>query len=208
MYHKQWVGKVFGRLTIIEELKNQFVLTSCVCGKTHRVVKNDLRTGSTKSCGCLQKENTRQRLTGNPSKNRKNKNVDESTYINWYHMLRRCYTKTCISYKNYGGKGITVCERWHNFDNFFEDMGKRPKKDMSVDRIDTFGNYSPENCKWATKLEQNRNKRKTIKVLLNGKTISLIEACSILNLNYSTIHSRVTRGRTPQQALEMSNVAN
>lgn len=78
----------------------------------------------------------------------------------WYNMIRRCSVPTCNSYKNYGGRGISVCERWMDFDNFFEDMGNRPSSIHSLDRINNDGNYEPSNCKWSTKNEQMNNRRK------------------------------------------------
>lgn len=80
-------------------------------------------------------------------------------YKSWCGMKERCYNKNNKKYKDYGCRGIIVCNRWHNFENFFEDMGKKPSKNHSIDRIDNDGNYEPNNCRWATSLQQARNKR-------------------------------------------------
>lgn len=83
------------------------------------------------------------------------------TYMSWMSMKSRCNNPNNVSYKNYGGRGITVCKRWYNFKNFYEDMGQKPNG-LSLDRIDNDGNYEPSNCKWSTWVEQNNNKRNTI----------------------------------------------
>lgn len=95
-------------------------------------------------------------------------------HMAWRQMKKRCLNPKCAMYKHYGGRGITICERWLSFDNFFADMG-HPPEGMSLERVDNEGNYCPENCKWATRIEQLNNTRKTRKVSINGISKSLTE---------------------------------
>lgn len=108
-------------------------------------------------------------------------------------MMHRCYSLKHPSFRYYGGRGIAVCERWHRLENFIADMGERPP-DTSIDRIDVNGNYEPSNCRWATPLEQGRNRRKNYKLEVAGVSMTLDEAATKLNVDYSTLWSRIQRG--------------
>lgn len=151
-------GKRFGRLTVSgrnteNDMRNGAMWDCiCDCGVSKTISSNALRRGATISCGCYKRENTsivkrKHGLHG----------VDE--YEVWINMLGRCRNKHKKEFKNYGGRGIKVCERWSEFNNFIKDMGKRPSKFHSLDRIDVNGDYDPQNCRWSTKTEQARNKR-------------------------------------------------
>lgn len=141
--------KIFGRLTALEiDSINKSYYWKCLCDCGNRVIiqGNKLRSGRTKSCGCIVK--VKKGLSTSPE------------YGTWSSMIQRCYDSKCRSYKNYGGRGITVCERWKSsFFNFLEDMGKRPIE-KTLDRINNDGNYEFSNCKWSTKSEQAQNRRK------------------------------------------------
>lgn len=126
----------------------------CDCGKQTSVSSEDLRTGNTASCGCLHRERA-------ATLNFKHGRSRTSLHNRWKEMMGRCYNPKHPRYADYGGRGITVCERWHIFANFLADMGEPPPR-LTLDRIDNNGNYEPRNCRWATVSEQNSNTRRSI----------------------------------------------
>lgn len=163
-------GRRFCLLVVIEKVVNDKhnkirYLCKCDCGKEKIVIGRDLLSGNTKSCGCI-------RLKGNRLKHGHSRKGEWSrAYYSWAGMIQRCINPKNTSYKNYGGRGITICERWlpenDGFRNFFNDMGERPEG-KSLDRIDNnklINGYSPNNCKWSNKKEQANNRRKPKKSL-------------------------------------------
>lgn len=172
----------FGKLTAVKVIfkknKNYYWECLCDCGKKTMVMGSRLRSGNTKSCGCIVK------IRNGLSKSKE--------YRIWKAMLQRCYDITAISYKNYGAKGIIVCDKWKNsFEAFVEDMGLIPKG-LTLDRIDPFGNYEKNNCRLVTYKIQNNNKQtKNHKITAFGKTQTLSEWADEYNLNWSTLRKRI-----------------
>lgn len=118
----------------------------------------------------------------------------------WASMMNRCYMKSHHAYGGYGGRGIFVCERWHSIENFFADMGHAPKG-SSIDRIDNDGPYSPENCRWATRAEQAKNRRNNRMITIEGRTQCLRDWCREYGRHFATARQRMLRGWTPEEAL-------
>lgn len=159
------LGKKFSRLIVIEQVKgksNARWVCLCDCGNTTVASSVALRNGSIKSCGCLRNELNRQRSLKHGLRK-------HPLYPTWCAMKARCSNPNHEDYHNYGGRGITVCDRWINsFENFYEDMGERPEG-MSLDRIDVNGNYCKDNCRWASKSVQTFNQR-TLLTNTSGRT--------------------------------------
>lgn len=127
------------------------------------------------------------------------------TYSSWTEMVRRCTNPRCINYREYGGRGIQVCERWVAFENFLADMGERPAG-TTIDRIDNEGNYEPGNCRWATRSQQDSNRRDNVKVTHDGKTLTLMEWAKRYSLKYSTLQQRHSLGEHPPHLFRPADI--
>lgn len=164
MAHKiDMVGRKINRLTVISHVgsdSHRCATWSCLCdcGKTTIVSSRHLKSNGVQSCGCVRNE------AKSTHGDRKSGDGRAKEYKSWTSMKQRCTNPKNIGYKNYGGRGITVCERWFNsYVNFITDMGRAPSQKHSIERNDNDGNYEPNNCRWATALEQVRNRRNTLK---------------------------------------------
>ena len=194
------VGKVFSRLTVVSLEKIPGArpkwICRCECGAEKKVNTSHLVKGTTRSCGCLMLG------TKNAEKHGRSR-VPE--YGPWYSMKRRCYDEKSINYEIYGGRGITVCDRWLNsIENFCEDMGPRPSLDHSIDRINNDGNYEPGNCHWATREDQGLNTRQTRKLVYRGVTYNTKEASETFGIPADRIRERLHRNWTVERTLETS----
>ena len=178
-------GKKFGKLTVLKIAgrdKNGCIYWLCKFnnGETVKVLGSNLRRGMTKG---LYKYH--HHIKGS---------VYTSEYRSWIMMKNRCLNKKINDYKNYGGRGIKVCKRWLNsFENFYKDVGKKPSKNHSIDRIDNDGNYCKENCKWSTKKEQQRNKRTNRMITYKGETRCLVEWSEKIGVEYNLLRYRLRR---------------
>ena len=199
---KNIVGQKFGRLTVIKYLYSKkhkpYWLCQCDCGNEYVACSGALRDGNTRSCGCLAKESFREMIKNNI----KHGMSESKIYYIYKGMKQRCYNPTGTNYKNYGGRGIKVCDEWlgeHGFENFYKwaiDNGYKdlPHKQCTIDRIDVNGNYEPNNCKWSNAVEQANNTRRNVNINFNGKTQTLTRWCRELDLSIGMVLSRIHRG--------------
>jgi hypothetical protein len=161
-------GLRFGRLLVISFShtdNRNYAHWHCRCDCTAIVVVNGQRlvNNETRSCGCLRREISRRRMTKHGQSSTRNGLQPSPEYRSWCAMLRRCYNPNAFGYEYYGGCGIIVCDRWRqSFEAFFKDMGPRPTLQHTLDRWpNPYGNYEPDNCRWATWKEQRHNRRKS-----------------------------------------------
>lgn len=197
------IGKRFGRLIVIKRMqqdrwRNYKWLCQCDCGKQKIVRSGSLRSGYTQSCGCLQKERC---AVSHTRHGHKTKEKTSKIYRIWEAILRRCKNPNYHEYKYYGGRGIKVCERWKKFENFLTDMGKPPTKNHSIDRINNDKDYCLENCRWATKKEQQRNKRNNHLETFNEKTKCIAEWAEEFGIPDGTLRARLKYGWSIDRAL-------
>lgn len=192
------IGQRFGRLTVIapapKKGHNRRWLSRCDCGGEATSFEFSLKAGRARSCGCLKVEGLVQRSRRGPEKSAHMMSYS-SEYRIWIGMRQRCSNPNNSRWEDYGGRGIHVCGRWDaDFKAFLEDMGKRPVG-TTLDRIDNEGPYSPENCRWATASQQQKNAlRKHKRVTVNGREMTLEECAQASGLSRSGIAERVRKG--------------
>lgn len=188
---KDITGQKFGKLTALAYAGNTKWSCKCDCGEMCEVLGDSLRRGSTKSCGCSR--NVRHGATIN--------GAWTPEYNSWVSMNDRCNNPNNKRFYDYGGKGISICERWKLFENFLADMGPRPKG-TTIDRWpNPNGNYEPNNCRWGTTEQQAYNKKNTTFVELNGAKMTIKESAAITGAKTHTIRTRLIRGWSPEKAI-------
>jgi hypothetical protein len=169
----------------------------CVCGATNVVLGSDLRSGRVRSCGCLRAEDPNR---FKPIHGKSHTSIHQV----WTHIHYRCSNQRARRYKDYGGRGIRVCARWSGpdgFVHFLEDMGERPSG-LSLERRDNDGDYAPDNCYWATYLQQNHNKRNNHLLTYTDETLPVSVWARRRGLPTSTLHNRLLRGWSVERALD------
>ena len=194
MHKIEMTGRVVGKLLVTGAAASGSTgklmwLCVCECSNVRWVDGARLRRAETKSCGCMKGApthgHTRRTTKGAPR---------SGTYSSWYAMIGRCTNERNTFFQKYGGAGVTVCDRWRkSFAAFLEEIGERPDG-MTLDRIDTTGNYEPSNCRWATRKEQARNVRRNRYVLLDGERVVYPDAAERLGTTRSGIVHRVKKG--------------
>ena len=199
-------GNVHGRLTVIR--RGESLVTSgkqvttwdcvCACGNETTVRATSLRFGTSKSCGCLSSDTAKQTHTKHGCSPRKG---STKTYHTWESMRTRCLCPNDKRYRAYGGQGISVCDRWADFENFLEDMGEKPEG-LTLDRIDNTLGYSKDNCRWATRMEQVCNRDVSIWVTRVGVRKVLKHWCLELKISYQKALTEIKNGRSPYEAID------
>lgn len=198
--YKDITNQKFSRLTVVKKSKDKASDGQlrweclCDCGNITTVTGGELRRGKSKSCGCLIKETaTTHGATGT------------KTYSIWRGMKKRCSPKASKkNYNNYYGRGIKVCDRWLDFNNFLKDMKECPGPNYTIERINNDGNYEPGNCKWILKSEQSENTRRNLCLTYNGITYPMLKTlCDSLNLEYKLIQRRLSRGWSIDEAVNL-----
>ena len=181
-------GKVYGQLTVIERAPNIGKMTAwrckCSCGKECVVRADKLKDGQ-QTCGCGQSRKTHGMS-------------HTSIYRTWQHMIDRCENPTDPAFDRYGGRGIKVCERWHKFENFYDDVSKLEhfgEKGYTLDRIENDKDYCLENVRWADINTQNRNTRANVKVIYEGVEMCLMESAEKSGINYGCLKRRYHAGK-------------
>lgn len=189
------VHQRFGRWVAVHSGPERRWWCRCDCGTERYVRARSLLSGESKSCGCGQRE-----VTSARSKTHGLTRTRE--YRIWAHMKRRCLDPSDDAYKNYGERGITICERWQSsFEAFLEDMGAIPGPDYSLDRIDNDGPYAPANCRWATRMQQAQNMRKSRILTFHGKTLCVSEWARRVGIAPETLRSRLRLGWSVERTL-------
>jgi hypothetical protein len=203
------VNQNFSRLTVISKVNGGGVsrfLCKCACGNTKVIDGFKLRNGHTKSCGCLMRETASQRMKKHGLSNTRLHTI-------WGGMIGRTSSQNKDKWGLYVGRGISVCEKWKNFINFYNDMlpsyqyasNIYGEKNISLDRINNNGNYCKKNCKWSTRKQQMRNMRKNVYFTFNQKRLTIPEWSEITGIKQCTIRSRIYRGWTHERVLSRGN---
>lgn len=196
-------GSRYGRLLVTERVGTSrngraLWLARCDCGATVTVKGQHLRDGSTTSCGCSNPQMVRVRAGIRDEGARTPRNP---TWRCWISMIQRCHNPKHLAFSAYGAKGITVCERWRDYKNFLEDLGERPSTLHSIDRINNSLGYVPGNCRWATQVEQNRNRTNNRRLTFGGETLTVAEWGERTGITSKVIRGRLALGWSIEDSL-------
>lgn len=201
----QLTARTFGRLTVIKQAKpdkhkKRTWVCLCVCGASITASSGSLTSANTTSCGCFRREHS---STQNLKHGHNRRTTPRSSeYSSWSNMIQRCTDENGKDFGNYGGRGIKVCDAWHDYGSFLANMGLKPSPRHTIERIDNNGNYEPGNCRWATKLEQSNNRRGNIQICWDDNVASLSVAAKHFGLPYRIVYDRIKRlGWTVSRAL-------
>lgn len=201
----KFIGKKYGNYDVIGAYRKEqnghiviMLVCKCVCGKIKNIRASQAKRYINQSCGCLSKKQKRR------PKGYSSKEIDKRIGVIWCGMISRCYNEAETCYKEYGGRGITVCDEWRNSALAFYKwaINNGYCDGLTIDRIDVNGNYCPENCRWATMAEQTRNTRRTINYDFNGKKMTVAEIARELNISPFTLYSRIRSGMDIKEAIE------
>lgn len=194
------IGRIFGRLTVVSESNERNVHGGvvwncmCACGESRKVISRSLVAGLTTSCGCYNRERVIETHTTHGKSPRSGKTPE---YGVWDAMIQRCTNPNHKQYRDYGGRGIKVCERWMSFHYFLSDMGVRPSNNHSIDRFpNNDGNYERLNCRWGTQEQQSRNRSSNVWINYNGEKRILTDWAFLLRARPSAIQRSLKRGKT------------
>lgn len=199
----EMIGRTFGRLTVLREdgytrPKKPAYHCQCECGNTTRVDGSFLRSGKTKSCGCIRREMAADSVR---AMNTTHGKFGTRIYRIWTGMIQRATNPNSKEFQYYGGRGIGIDASWMRFENFYADMGDPPSDDHSLDRLDNNGNYCVSNCHWATAIEQQNNRRSNVTIEWKGRTQTIAEWARELQINSSTLWRRLANGWSIDEAL-------
>lgn len=186
---------------ITKATKKNYSIFECTCGNQKEIRNDHVRHGYIKSCGCLRREKSAE-AAKKLTHREKHGFASSSTYGIWCSLKQRCRNPNNKFFPYYGGRGIDYCERWEKFENFLSDMGERPEG-LTIERIENSLGYSPENCKWATRKEQQRNRRGCVYVEHNGQRKTLIEWYEELGIPHQTLSQRVLLGWAAEKILSL-----
>ncbi len=190
-----YTGRRFGRLQVVSRAPSRpgCTMWNCVCAcGNHTVVRGQtLKRGDTRSCGCLRRDT-----------HFRHGQLHSSEYYSWAAMKARCSNPRNPGYRYYGQRGIRVCKRWSSFKIFLKDMGEKPGPGYSIERIDNAGNYEPQNCKWANRVEQANNTRGNRRLTVDGETLTTAEWGRRFGVSAARIYRRLSNGWAPAEAVK------